>query len=128
VPTRPVGIQLLAVLLSCYAMGGFALALRMVGDRDPRIRWQLVGAAGAAFAVSAGVAALSVWRLERRSPPALIVCGVLGAALCLAIPAAAPPAVVTRQTWWASAGGGALFVGFLLLTAWYVRRELRARA
>ena len=127
-PPRPVGIQALAVLLSCYAMGGFALALRMIGDQDPRLRWQIVGAASVAFAVSAGAAALSVWRLERRSPPAVVVCGVLGAALCLAIPAAAPSSVVTRETWLASAGGGALFVGFLLLAAWYVRRELRARA
>jgi len=128
VPRRPFGIQALAVLLSCYAMGGFFLVIRVVGDRDPRVRWPWLVTASLAFAVSAGFAGLSVWRLERRAPAAVTACGVLGLALCLTIPASAPAEAVTRDTWRAAALGGVLFAAFLLVAAWYVRQRVAPRA
>ena len=126
-PRRPFGIQALAVLLSCYAMGGFFLVIRVVGDRDPRVRWPWLVTASLAFAVSAGFAGLSVWRLERRAPAAVTACGVLGLALCLTIPASAAAGMVTSDTWRAALLAGALFAGFLLLAAWYVRRQVGPR-
>jgi hypothetical protein len=120
-------MQLLAGVLTVYAMGGVLLVTTMLGSRDPRLNWALVAAGAGLFAVSAGTAALAVWRAERHAPIALVVSGVLGAGVCLALPAAAPAALVSPEMWRSAALGGALFAAFLFLAAVFVRRHLRAR-
>jgi len=127
-PKRPIGIQLLAALLTMYTMAGFLLAGRMVTEQDERYRWWLVAISGAAFAVACGAAALAVWRLERRAPTVLVVCAVVGSALCVALPAAAPSDVLPAGMWSAAIQGAVMILAFLLLAAWYVRNVLRRRA
>lgn len=127
-PARPIGIQLLAVLLTIYTMAGFLLTGRMVMDQDERYRWWLIAAAGVVFAVACGAGALAVWRLERRAPVVLVACGVVGSVLCVALPAAAPPDVLPPGMWGAAIQGAVMILAFLLLAAWYVRNVLRRRA
>ena len=123
--TRPVGIQLLAVLLTIYTMTGFLLAGRVILDQDERYRWWLIAVAAVVFAVVCGASALTVWRLERRAPILLVACGVVGSTLCLALPAAAPAGVLPPGLWRAAIQGAILIFAFLLLAAWYVRNVLR---
>jgi hypothetical protein len=118
------GVRVLAVLLAAYAMAGFLLAAAMLSGRDPRLQWALLAAVGAAFGVSAGLAAQAAWRLDRRAPAALVVCGTAGAALCLAIPASAPAPLVTGEMWQTAVAGAVLFAAFLFAAAWYLRRQL----
>ena len=125
---RPIGIQLLAALLTVYTMAGFLLAIRTLFERDDRYRWWLIVAAGAAFALASGVATLAVWRVEKRAPLLLVACGALGSALCLALPAAVPGAALAPGMWRAAIQGAVLILAFLSLAAWYVRNVLRARA
>jgi hypothetical protein len=124
---RPFLIQALAALLTFYAMTGVWLALTMAGSRDPRLHWVALLVGGAAFAISAGLAALTVWRREKRGPSMLMACAVVGATLCAAMPAAVRGAVHDRNTWIAAAGGGLLFAAFLVLAAHYVRLHLRSQ-
>jgi hypothetical protein len=117
VPTRrPFGIQLLAALLTLYTMAGVFLAVRIGVDHDPRSRWWLIAAT------------LAVWRLERHAPAALLVCGALGGALCLALPAAVPADALPPGMWRVAIQGALLVAAFLALAAWYVRNVLRTRA
>src|SRR5688572_27261436 len=51
---RPIGIQLLAALLTLYTMGGFLLALRVSTSHDERYRWWLITGVAVAFAVACG--------------------------------------------------------------------------
>ena len=125
-PTRRRGIMLLAALLTIYTMGGFLLALRVTVERDERYRWWLIAATAAAFAIAAGVTTLAVWRGEKRAPPLLVVCGVLGSALCLALPAAAPAESLAPGMWRSAIQGAVMILAFLLLAAWYVRNVVRS--
>ena len=122
---RPIGIQLLAALLTIYTMGGVFLALTVGLKHDERLRWWLIVAAGCAFSVACGISALAVWRTERRAPLLLVICGVLGSALCLALPAAAPADQLVPGMWRAAIQGAVLILAFLLLAAWYVRNVVR---
>lgn len=125
--SRPFGIQLLAALLTVYTMAGFLLALRMVAEHDERYRWWIVAIAAVAFAIVAGAATLAVWRVEKTGPLLLIVCGVVGSALCIALPAAAPADALAPGMWRAAIQGALLIFAFLLLAAWYVRNVVRTR-
>jgi len=120
-------MQLLAALLTVYTMAGFLLAVRMLTERDERYRWWLVATAALVFAVAAGAATLSVWRIEMKGPLLLIVCGVVGSALCIALPAAAPADALAPGMWRAAIQGAVLIFAFLLLAAWYVRNVVRTR-
>lgn len=122
---RPLGIQLLAALLTLYTMGGFLLVASVSANHDARYRWWLIAIAGSAFAIACGMSALAVWRTERRAPLMLVVCGVLGSALCLALPAAAPADQLAPGMWRAAIQGAVLILAFLLLAAWYVRNVVR---
>ena len=122
---RPIGIQLLAALLTIYTMAGFLLAMRMVIERDARYRWWLIAIAAATFAVASGVTTLAVWRIEKRAPWLLVACGALGSALCLALPAAVPDGSLAPGMWRAAIQGALLILAFLLLAAWYVRNVVR---
>jgi hypothetical protein len=124
---RPFGMQLLASLLTVYTMAGFLLAVRMVTEHDPRYRWWLVAGAALAFAGAAGAATLAVWRIEKSAPVLLIVCGAVGSALCVALPAAAPAEALAPGMWRAAIQGALLIFAFLLLAAWYVRNVVRTR-
>ena len=126
--TRPIGIQLLAALLTIYTMAGFLLAARMVAEQDERYRWWLIVIAAGAFAVASGAATLAVWRVEKRAPLLLVACGALGSALCLALPAAVPDGSLAPGMWRAAIQGAVLILAFLLLAAWYVRNVVRGRA
>jgi hypothetical protein len=55
----------------------------------------------------------------------LIVCAVIGATLCIALPLGVRDAVVTREMWTAAVAGGLLFAAFLLLAARYIQLYLR---
>jgi hypothetical protein len=123
---RPFLVQALAGVLTFYAMAGAWLAMAMVGNRDPRLRWLPLVIGGAAFAICAGIAAIAVWRRESRGPLALSICAVVGAILCIAMPLAVRDAVIGRDTWLTAIAGGLLFGAFLLLAARYVRLYLRA--
>lgn len=123
---RPFVVQALAGLLTFYAMAGAWLAMTMANNRDPRFHWLPLVIGGVAFAISAGVAALAVWRIESRAPMVLIICAVIGATLCIAMPAAVRGAVISRDTWLAAIAGGLLFGAFLLLAARYIRLYLRS--
>jgi hypothetical protein len=122
---RPLTVQLIAAVVTFYALCGFLLAAVMASSRDPRLRWELLFVAGAALGLSAGAAALASWRLERKAPALLVTCGLVGAAVCLALPASAPPIAATAAMWRASALGAALFLTFLLLAALHVRQVVR---
>jgi hypothetical protein len=122
---RPLGIQLLAALLTAYTIGGFLLAFSVGTTHDERYRWWLIVGAGCTFAIASGVSALAVWRVERRAPLMLIICGVLGASLCLALPAAAPANQLAPGMWRSAIQGAVLILAFLLLAAWYVRNVVR---
>jgi Zn-dependent protease len=125
--TRRFGIKLLAALLTIYTMAGFLLAVRVSAERDERYRWWLIAIASLAFAITSGVATLSVWRVEKKSPALLVACGALGSALCLALPAAAPAESLAPGMWRAAIQGALLILAFLLLAAWYVRSVVRGR-
>jgi hypothetical protein len=118
--------RLIAALLTVYALGGFWIAARMVTDRDPRFQWGLLAAAAAIFGLWAGSAALAMWRASARAPAALAGCGVIGALLCVALPATAPAESATREMWRGAILSGVLFCVFCLLLAWYVRRRMEA--
>ncbi len=120
-------MQLLAALLTVYSMAGFLLAVRVVTERDERYRWWIVAIAGIAFAAAAGAATLAVWRVEKTGPRLLIACGVVGSALCMALPAAAPTDALPPGMWRAAIQGAVLILAFLSLAAWYVRNVVRAR-
>jgi hypothetical protein len=119
------GLRVIAGVLTWYAMAGFALAAMMVNGRDPRLDWALVAAAGALLGVSGGGAALSVWRRRRWAPIAVVVSGVAGAVLCVALPLSVRGGAVPGEMWRASLGAAALFGLFCGLLAWYVRRWTR---
>ena len=125
---RPIGIQLLAALLTIYTMAGFLLAIRTMIERDDRYRWWLIAVAAVAFALASGVATQAVWRVQRRAPLLLVTCGALGSALCVALPAAVPGATLAPGVWRAAIQGAVLIFAFLVLAAWYVRNVIRARA
>ena len=125
--TRRLGIRLLAALLMIYTLAGFYLALRMTAQRDERYRWWLIAAAAAAFAIASGATTLAVWRVERKAPMLLIACGVIGSALCLALPAAVPAESLEPGMWRTAIQGAVLILAFLLLAAWYVRNVVRTR-
>ena len=118
----PFTIQLIAALVTFYAICGFLLAAMMASSRDPRLRWELLFVAGAGLGISAGAAALASWRLERHAPALLAVCGLVGAGLCLALPLSAPLIAATGDMWRAASLGAVLFLAFLLLAAFYVRQ------
>lgn len=120
---RPFGMQLLAALLTLYAMSGVLLATSAATMRAPGLRWQIVAAAGALFALSAGSSALAVWRLEPRAPALLRACGLVGLGACLVMPLAVPPTADAGPVWRAAVVGGVLFLLFLLLVAEYVKRR-----
>jgi hypothetical protein len=126
--SRPLGIQLLAALLTIYTMGGFLLALRVSTAQDERYRWWLIAGASSAFAVACGATTLAVWRIDRKAPWLLVACGSLGSILFLTVPAAAPSESVSPGMWRAAIQGAILILAFLLLAAWYVRNVVRARA
>ena len=122
---KPIGIQLLAALLTIYTMAGFLLALRMVTEQDERYRWWMIVAAAAAFAIASGAATLAVWRVETRAPLLLVGCGALGSILCLALPAPVPAEALAPGMWRGAIQGAVLILAFLLLAAWYVRNVVR---
>ena len=124
-PARSILLQALAGLLTFYAMAGVWLAMTMGTTRDPRFHWLPLVVGGLAFAASAGIAALAVWRRESKGPAALIVCGIIGAILCMAMPLAVRGAPVGRDSWLVSIAGGLLFAAFLLLAARFVRLASR---
>jgi hypothetical protein len=125
--TRRLGIKLLAALLVIYTMAGFLLALRVATERGERYRWWLIAVAATAFAIASGATTLAVWRVEKRAPMLLVACGVLGSALCLALPAAVPAESLAQGMWRAAIQGAVLILAFLLLAAWYVRNVVRGR-
>ena len=126
-PGRPVLFQVLAGLLTFYAMAGVWLAMVMATARNEAFHWLPLALGGAAFALSAGIAALSVWNEERRAPLALMICGLVGAVLCSVMPAAARGVPIARDTWLVAIAGGLLFAAFLTLAARYVRMTLASR-
>jgi len=125
---RPIGIQLLAALLTIYTMAGFLLAIWMATEQDQRYHWWMIAIASAAFAVASGASTLAVWRVENRAPLFLVGCGALGSVLCLALPAAIPDEALAAGMWRAAIQGAVLILAFLSLAAWYVRNVVRARA
>ena len=108
-----------------YTMAGFLLALRVTTERDDRYRWWLIAVAAGAFAIASGATTLAVWRVEKKAPMLLVACGVLGSALCLALPAAAPAESLAPGMWRTAIQGAVLILAFLLLAAWYVRNVVR---
>lgn len=127
--TRPFGIQLLAAVLTFYAMSGVLLAAAVVANRAGIVGWDRLAMAGGLFAVVSGNAAMAVWRMERRATWWLGGCGALGLTLCILLPLSAPPHLgeARRDLWEAALTGGALLVLFLALAAYYVRRRVRSR-
>lgn len=105
-------------------MAGVFLALTIQDAAAGPVDWRLIVAGSAAFAISAGAAALSVWRLEARAPALVTVCGVLGAGFCLLLPLSAPAEQASR-VWTPAILGAILFLAFLLLAAFYVGRQVR---
>ena len=124
---RPLGIQLLAALLTVYTIGGFTLALRVSTGQDDRYRWWLIAIAAVAFALACGASALAVWRIARQAQWLLVVCGALGSILLLSLPAAINSDALDPGIWRAAIQGAVLILAFLLLAAWYVRNVVRRR-
>jgi hypothetical protein len=110
-------------------MGGFLLSAAMISGRDPRFHWAALASVGALFAIVTGSAALATWRLERRAPALMLACGVCGAGLMAAIPAASPlPPGAARDAWQAAVLGGVLFLAFMVVAAAYLRAWLRTKS
>ena len=124
---RPLGIQLLAALLTIYTIGGFTLALRVSTGQDDRYRWWLIATAAVAFALACGASTLAVWRIEKKAPVLLVICGALGSILLLSLPAAVSSDALDPGMWRAAIQGALLILAFLLLAAWYVRNVVRRR-
>lgn len=124
---RPLGIQLLAALLTIYTMGGFLLAFRVWAGQDERYRWWIIAGTAVAFALACGATTLAVWRVERRAPWLLVACATLGSLLCLSLPAAVESAARAPGMWRTAIQGAVLILAFLLLAAWYVRNVVRRR-
>jgi hypothetical protein len=121
---RPFGIQMLAALLALYAMGGvfIALTISRAGTARVDVRPILVGSV--VFALAAGVAAQSVWQLERRAAAWVGLCGLCGAGFCVLLALAAPPDL-GGSIWTAAILGAVMFLAFLLVAALYVHRMVR---
>ena len=119
--TRPLGIQVVAAVATFYAMSGSLIAATLLLRGGGRPLPLLI--ASALLAASAGSAALATWRLERRAPVWLLVCGLCGAALCLLLPAALEPGSggSLQSVWRSAILAAVLFVMFMLLLAGYVR-------
>ena len=129
-PGRPFGVQLLAALLTWYAMAGFFIAASLVSGRPDQLRWEIVAGAALLFAIASGLAARSVWSLASSAPRWLVACGIAGAALCVVLVSSMDtPAGESRGDMWRAAIIGAvLFVAFLALAARYVSRHIRSRS
>ena len=127
---RPFGVQLLAALLTMYAMGGIYIAAALVTGRPPELRWELVAAGGIIFGLVAGFAARSAWRLAPDAPRWLVGCGACGAGLCILLASGAQRSGDETQpdTWRMAITGAILFLAFLALAARYVRRHIRSRS
>jgi hypothetical protein len=123
--TPVAGLRVIAVVLTWYAMAGFALAAMMVSGRDPRLNWVLIASAGALLGALGGGAALSVWRQRRWAPAIVVGAGVAGAPVCVSLPMSVRAGVVTGEMWRAAGAAAALFGAFCALLAWYVRRWTR---
>lgn len=127
-PNRRRGILLLALLLTAYTMAGFLLALHVWTARAEHYRWWIITVAALAFAVACGFTTLSVWRLERRAPALLVLCGTLGGAMALALPASMTAEALAPGMWWTAIQGAVLLFVFLLVAAWHVRNVVRSQA
>lgn len=121
---RPLGIQVLAVLLSCYAMAGVAIVVVFARTGVPHLRRPVLLGSAAALIVAAGSASLATWRLERRAPAWLVACGLTGAAFSIALAFAWPRWMLTREVWAAAILGAVMFIAFLSIAAVYVRMIL----
>jgi hypothetical protein len=124
---RPFSLTLLAGVLTMYAMAGVYLIENMLITRDPQIRWQLLAVEGGLFALSAGGAALAVWRAERRAPVLLVLCGLIGGGSLMSFPFIAPDETVSAATTRTATLAAVLFAAFLFLAAAFVRRYVRLR-
>lgn len=124
-PGRPFGIQLLAALLALYAMGGIFIisTIARVSASPIDVRPILVGSI--VFTLSAGGAALAVWRLERRAAVWVTACGICGAAFCVVLALAAPPEM-EGAIWAPAILGAVMFLAFLAVAALYVHRIVRS--
>ena len=123
---RPLGLQVVAAVATFYAMSGSLIAATLLLRGGGRPLPLLI--ASALLAASAGTAALSTWRRERRAPVWLVLCGLCGAALCLLLPASLEPGAggSLGGVWRSAIMAAVLFVLFMGLLAGYVRSLARA--
>jgi hypothetical protein len=116
---RPLGITLLALLLSWLALGAFALTMTAETLAPLGVRWQLVRIGALVYGLAAAVAAVGLWRLRRWSYVAFVAWVAAVLAVGWWAPAIYPQPTVP---WW----GTLLWTGFvgviMLPLARYVRR------
>ena len=126
---RPTGLAVVAILLGvlCAAAlaNGTVLLLRAADARALGFRPEILAPLAAAYALSAGLAAVGLWRMTRWAPWALLAWGIAAAAVGGSIALGAGPAGVSR---WVLAGP-ALFLAVVVvpLVRW-VRRRTSAPA
>jgi hypothetical protein len=129
-PTRPIGVQILAALLTVYAMLGVYIVATLLSRRPPEFSWWPVVGGAATFAGAAGASARAVWHLTASSPRWLLACGLSGAAFCITVAAAARelPDDARGTIWKTAVTGALLFFAFLAVAARYMRRQIDARS
>ncbi|HET8701708.1 MAG TPA: hypothetical protein VFL97_08600 [Nitrococcus sp.] len=122
---RPVGMTLLAVALAWLAMGGVLFSVVSPILAWAELPWMLYEIAGLAYAASATVAAVGVWKLEpwayRAFQVWLAIALAAGSLPLLTFPTAA------RSRWMLPVGWALLLVA-LWPFARYIRRNLQAAA
>lgn len=121
---RPFGIQILAALLALYAMGGVFITLTVARAGDARVDVRPILIGSVVFALSAGLAAQGVWRLDRRASTWVGLCGICGAVFCVLLALAVPPELAA-SIWTPAILGAAMFLAFLIFAAVYVHRTVR---
>lgn len=117
-------MQILASLLAVYAMGGIFITLTVARAGDARVEARPILIGSVVFALSAGLAAQGVWRLERRAAAWVGLCGVCGAVFCILLALAAPPEL-SGSIWPPAILGAVMFLAFLMFAAVYVHRTVR---
>ncbi|HEX6057460.1 MAG TPA: hypothetical protein VFZ11_00485 [Gemmatimonadaceae bacterium] len=127
---RPIFLTIVAVLLgwlAVVALGNAVVLVQRADDaRSIGFRPEILVPLALAYAASAALAAVGLWRMSRWAPWALLGWGVVAAAVGASVALGAGPSGVSR---WALAGP-ALFLGIVVapLVRWVRRRTSAAEA
>lgn len=122
---RPLGMTVLALVLSWIAIGGVGLSLASPTFARVGVPWRLYAIAGLAYGASGLLAAVGIWKLAPWACPAFQIWAA-SALVAGSLPLLTNPKAV--QSWWMLPLGWALLLGVMVPLAVYVRNSVRAAA